>query len=295
MKKNRLLSILLVLAVVFISMSPKATAQTNKIKGSEVVVIGDSFLAMSHDITKRLEEHAKREGILDANDSFRDLSVSGTMLSGGISPDIPTQYRNALRSGTVKYVIMDGGGNDCIAGNVDRAAEAARNLINEMGRNGTIKVFYLFYPDPVGGLAGMLKPNLDRLRPQIQNIVSSSTTPKGYFYDLRPTFEGKYSSYIMSDGIHPTREGSYAAADAIWEEMKRVGFFEVSETIKYGDCNNDGNIDALDFALLKQYLINSEEDYNPVMDLNADNTIDALDLAVFKKYLLRMITILPDT
>ena len=61
MKKNRLLSILLVLAVVFISMSPKATAQTNKIKGSEVVVIGDSFLAMSHDITKRLRNMPREE------------------------------------------------------------------------------------------------------------------------------------------------------------------------------------------------------------------------------------------
>jgi hypothetical protein len=297
MKKFRSILISLMTAMIIFSFSSTlvVTAKSNsaKINGSEVLVIGDSFLALSHDITKRLEQNAKNAGILNTNDKFRDLSVSGTMLNGGISPTIPTQYQNGINAGTVKYVIMDGGGNDCLGGNVNGAVTAAKNLFERMAKNGAVKVFYLFYPDPVGGLAGNLKPKLDALRPQIQNIVSKSATPKGYFFDLRPTFEGKYSSYIMSDGIHPTREGSNAAADAIWAEMQRVVFFETTVPSKYGDCNNDGNIDALDFSLLSQHLMNSESTYNTCMDLNADNVLNALDLAIMKKYLLGIINILP--
>jgi hypothetical protein len=215
------------------------------------------------------------------------------MLSGGISPSIPVQYQNGVNAGTVKYVIMDGGGNDCLGGNVSNAVTAANTLIQQMGKDGVVKVFYLFYPDPVGSLAGTLKPKLDTLRPQIQDIVTKSTSPKGYFLDLRPTFEGKYSSYILSDGIHPTTAGSYAAADAIWAEMQRVGFFDTTPAIKYGDCNNDGSIDALDFSVLKQYLMNPQSTYIQNMDVNTDNSVNALDYAVLKKYLLGIINTLP--
>jgi lysophospholipase L1-like esterase len=287
-------SIVVTLVIISFASTIFATAETTKIEGDEVLVIGDSFLALSHDITKRLEQNAKNAGILDSNDKFRDLSVSGTMLSGGISPNIPSQYQNGVNSGTVKYVIMDGGGNDCIAGNVNNAVTAAKSLFQQMGKNSNIKVFYLFYPDPVGGMAGMLKPNLDTLRPQIRDLVTNSITPKAYFLDLRPAFEGKYSTYIMSDGIHPTTAGSNAAADAIWAEMQKVGFFEdTTTTIKYGDCNNDGNIDALDIMLLKSHMMNSGSTYNACMDLNSDNEINALDFAIMKQYLLGIISTLP--
>jgi hypothetical protein len=298
MRKTKLITLLLVVTLVVLSLPTASFAATTqatatKIKGSDVLVIGDSFLALSRGITKRLEENAKSAGILDSTDHFRDNSVSGTMLSGGISPTIPTQYQNGVNAGPVKYVIMDGGGNDCLAGNVNNAVTAAKSLFEQMGKSGTVKVFYLFYPDPVGSLAGSLKPKLDTLRPQIQSIVINSVTPKGYFLDLRPTFEGKYSSYILSDGIHPTTEGSNAAADAIWAEMNKVGFFDTVITIKCGDCNSDGSIDALDFSVLKQIVLNPNSTYNSIMDVNADNTVNALDLAILKKYLLGTITTLP--
>ncbi|PYG87656.1 dockerin type I repeat protein [Ruminiclostridium sufflavum DSM 19573] len=274
--------------------APVQVSAADKIKGSEVLVIGDSFLALSKEITKRLEENAKKAGILDANDHFKDNSVSGTMLNGGISPTIPTQYKNGVNAGTIKYVIMDGGGNDCMMGSVDGAASSFKTLIKQMESDGIVKLFYLFYPDAQGSLAGTLNPNLTRLRPIIQETVTNSTSPKGYFLDLRPAFDGKYSQYILSDGIHPTTAGSVAAADAIWAEMQKVNFFgSDSPTIKYGDYNNDGNIDALDFAGLKQYLINAGGSYNKVLDLNADNAVDAIDFAIMKKYLLGIIDKLP--
>ncbi len=293
MKKSNFITFLLLAALItFCLPTASFAADIGKVSGSEVLVIGDSFLALSHDITSRLQQNARNDGILASTDKFRDLSVSGTMLNGGISPNIPTQYQNGVNAGTVKYVIMDGGGNDCLGGSVDGAVTAAKSLFQQMTKSGTVKVFYLFYPDAQGGLSSMLNPKLNTLRPQIQSIVTSSTSPKGFFLDLRPTFEGKYSSYILSDGIHPTLAGSNAAADAIWAEMKRVGFFDII-TPKVGDCNKDGNIDAIDFSLIKQYLMNAGSTYNSAMDLNADNTINALDFAIMKKYLLGMVNTLP--
>ncbi|WP_244648365.1 dockerin type I domain-containing protein [Ruminiclostridium herbifermentans] len=290
-------AVAIVCALVGGIITPAEVSAATKIKGSEVLVIGDSFIALSHDITKRLEENARKAGILDANDRFRDNSVSGTLLNGGTSPTIPQQYKNGVNAGTVKYVIMDGGGNDCMMGSVDGAASAFNSLIKEMEKSGTVKLFYMFYPDAQGGLAGLLNPNLNRLRPMIQNTVLSSTKPKGYFFDLRPTFEGKYGQYILSDGIHPTQAGSYATADAIWAEMQRVNFFgddtPQQPEEKLGDYNKDGSVDALDFAALKQHLMNPQSTYTKVFDLNADNSVDALDFAVMKKYLLGTITTLP--
>ncbi|HEX3029721.1 MAG TPA: dockerin type I repeat-containing protein [Clostridia bacterium] len=74
-------------------------------------------------------------------------------------------------------------------------------------------------------------------------------------------------------------------------------FSKGSSTI-VGDLNGDTYVDAMDFAMLKMYLLGSIKDF-PVEDdlvagdVNADNAIDALDFAVFKQYLLHIIPQLP--
>lgn len=67
----------------------------------------------------------------------------------------------------------------------------------------------------------------------------------------------------------------------------------VNAQIIYGDCNNDGNVDALDLAAYKQYLMDQGHTYKEALDLNTDSTIDALDFAVMKQYLLGKINSLP--
>ncbi len=202
--------------------TPTPSTGPTMVKGSDVLFIGDSFLALSRDIKNDLEAHAKSAGILASNDSFKDNSVSGTKLAdSNPSPSIPTQYKNA---GSVKYVIMDGGGNDCLWGSgPDAAAAAFKTLLGQMKTDGVVKLFYIFYPNPVNN--STLQGNLDKLRPQVVTMVTSSTSPKGYIIDLRPVFEGKYGQYILSDGIHPTAAGSQAAADAAWDQMQKVNFF----------------------------------------------------------------------
>ncbi|WP_244648252.1 glycoside hydrolase family 9 protein [Ruminiclostridium herbifermentans] len=67
---------------------------------------------------------------------------------------------------------------------------------------------------------------------------------------------------------------------------------------KMGDLNADGNIDALDFVLLKQYLLGTVTDFPAsddtyVADLNGDGSINAIDFALMKQYLLGVIDKFP--
>jgi hypothetical protein len=120
----------------------------------------------------------------------------------------------------IKYVLMDGGGNDCLqANNGDAALTAAQALFPNMAKDGVEKVVYFFYPDPLGSFAsGTLKTCLDALRPKMKALCDGLTAPKCYWMDLRTTWNG-HSEYT-SDGIHPTAAGSVATGDAIWEVMK---------------------------------------------------------------------------
>lgn len=66
----------------------------------------------------------------------------------------------------------------------------------------------------------------------------------------------------------------------------------------YGDVNGDGAVDAIDFAVMKKYLLDSEsvpqnKDWEITGDLNQDGTVDAIDVANLKKFLLGIIEKLP--
>jgi hypothetical protein len=184
-------------------------------KGNEVAVIGESFIALSHGITRQIEKRAKENGSLGQNESYVDNSVSGTTLANN---QIPSQYTDAANSGTIKYVLMDGGGNDCLINNDgDAALAAAESLFETMAEKNTEKVLYFFYPDPIGNQYSSLKACLDTLRPKMKALCDGLTAPKCYWLDLRPVWNG-HNDYTQ-DGIHPTAAGSTATGDAIWEAM----------------------------------------------------------------------------
>ncbi len=68
----------------------------------------------------------------------------------------------------------------------------------------------------------------------------------------------------------------------------------VSAATLYGDLNQDGAIDAIDYALMKGYLLGSTELTQPsVADLDADGNINALDYSLLKQYLLKIIDKFP--
>jgi lysophospholipase L1-like esterase len=198
-------------------------------KGKDVLLIGDSFIALSHDITKDLIALARDDGALAASDSYRDNSVSGTQLYGGISPQIPQQYVNGAKDAPAKIVIMDGGGNDMLNNTcsdpptascqaIQSAVGAVQDLFTQMGKDGVETVVYFFYPENQKNATQRAK--IDVLRTQLQQVCYSSVSPKCYGVDLRPVFDGHFTEYVLSDGIHPTAAGSQASAEAIWGVMQ---------------------------------------------------------------------------
>jgi hypothetical protein len=196
------------------------TCTKGQTKGNQVAVIGESFIAATHGITQQIEKQAKANGSLAQSEKYIDNSVSGTLLSGSDPNAIPNQYKKAAQAGMIKYVLMDGGGNDCLqANNGDAALTAAQALFPNMAKDGVEKVVYFFYPDPLGSFAsGSLKTCLDALRPKMKALCDGLTAPKCYWMDLRTVWNG-HSEYTQ-DGIHPTSAGSIATGDAIWEVMK---------------------------------------------------------------------------
>lgn len=200
---------------------PSGDCVKGQTKGNQVAVIGESFIAASHGITKQIESDAKAAGSLAQGEQYVDKSVSGTLLSGSGSDTIPKQYDKAKAGGAIKYVLMDGGGNDCLqANNGDAALAAAQTLFQTMATDKVEKVQYFFYPDPLGSFAsGTLKTCLDALRPKMKALCDGLTAPKCYWLDLRTVWNG-HSEYT-SDGIHPTPAGDKVTGDAIWEEMKK--------------------------------------------------------------------------
>jgi lysophospholipase L1-like esterase len=199
-------------------------------KGNDVLLIGDSFIALSHDITKDLIALARDDGALAASDSYRDNSVSGTQLSGGPSPEIPQQYVNGEKTAPAKVVIMDGGGNDMLNNTcsdpptesceaIQKAVTAVKDVLVQMGKDGVETVVYFFYPENQKNATQRAK--VDVLRTQLQAVCYSSVSPKCYGVDLRPVFDGHFTEYVLSDGIHPTAAGSQASAEAIWSVMQK--------------------------------------------------------------------------
>ncbi len=194
-----------------------STCESSGVAGSEVLMIGESFIAFSHGITHTIEDLARAAGALDAGESYRDNSISGTTLAGG-GNSIPNQYQSGVDQGPVRVVLMDGGGNDCLqANNPSGALSAAEGLFQNMQENGTEKVVYFFYPDPIGGQFSSLKSCLDTLRPQMQALCEGLTSPECYWLDLREVWNG-HPEYT-DDGIHPTPAGDAATGEAIWEVM----------------------------------------------------------------------------
>jgi hypothetical protein len=56
--------------------------------------------------------------------------------------------------------------------------------------------------------------------------------------------------------------------------------------IEPGDLNGDGSIDALDYAMMKKYILRPDGEVDlAVWDLNKDGEVNVLDLVAMKKLL----------
>lgn len=124
-------------------------------------------------------------------------------------------------------------------------------------------------------------------------VVSDPSAPPIWarFYELgtdRAMFVDRDSSvhYQMSEISQERRTGYAWYGDWPKNLVKDI-------TFKKGDVNNDGTIDALDFALVKQHMLGSQYltgDALKAADVDGSGSVDALDFAMIKQYLLKMIT-----
>ncbi len=193
------------------------TCVKGQTQGKNVAVCGESFIAIAHGLTKELEALATAAGSLKSGEHYDDESISGTWMSQG-ADSIPNQYKRAQDKNDIKYVVMDGGGNDCMnGGNGDNIITAATALFKQMATDGVLKAVYFWMPDPVGSQYSNLKSCLDTTRPKIKSLCEGLTSPKCYYVDLRESWNG-HPEYT-SDGIHPTSAGDKASAKQIWDVM----------------------------------------------------------------------------
>lgn len=78
--------------------------------------------------------------------------------------------------------------------------------------------------------------------------------------------------------------------------LMNINWFQFSTegTEKLGDINSDGQIDAIDFQLMKKYLLGMETIQNiKLADLDANGDVNALDFSLLKQYLLGTIITFP--
>lgn len=208
--------------------SDASTCAHNQVAGNDVLFLGDSFFATSHQIPADLETLAHDAGALAASERYRDSSALTGNALALVTPTLADKYATARAESTPKVVIMNGGGADVLAGScetpptescpvITNAAAAAQQLLAQMAADGVQHVVYVFYPDPVDEV---VRAKLDVLRPLIQTSCETSAVACTWV-DLRTPFAGHYAEYILADGLNPTDTGSTASADAIWAAMQQ--------------------------------------------------------------------------
>lgn len=200
-------------------MDDSGDCETGTTQGDEVLFIGESFVAASS-IPEETTNLARAAGSLGPSDSYLDESISGTWIGNGAANSIPSQYRD--HSDGIRFVLMNGGGNDCWQGGTEQdrnnALDAASELFDDMAENGVEKIVYFFYPDPIGGQYASLTACLDLLRPDMKALCDGLVSPECHWVDLRDTWDG-HPEYT-SDGIHVAGPGNVPTATAIFEAMQ---------------------------------------------------------------------------
>jgi hypothetical protein len=189
--------------------------QKGQAKPSELVFMGESFYAIDPQYNeKRVEGDAQAAGSLAAGAKYRNVAVSGQPMSYIAA----TEWDEATKGGTVKSVIMDGGGIDCLtSSSCPACADEFTTLLGKMATEGVQDVIYTRYPEPGNppGSNAALKTCLDTTMPKMQTVCAGSTTPRCHWLDLRPVWvDGD-----TADGLHPTQSGGNHVGDAIWAEM----------------------------------------------------------------------------
>ncbi|HOT47208.1 MAG TPA: SGNH/GDSL hydrolase family protein [Spirochaetota bacterium] len=205
----------------------------------DVVIVGDSIFDLDGFIHSNLKTLSGK--------SYKDYSSSGDTVAY-----ITKQYNKAIAARpTIKTIIMDGGGNDILmdvywsqacqaTSTISSACKAYINSVldqdealwEDMNNDGVDNIFHLGYYRLKAGVLTTLLYGGTKLNPAVvyaddQLAAACAVSPaECWFIDPRADFLGKESTYIKSDGIHPTNEGGKVLATKIYNKMKAVGAYK---------------------------------------------------------------------
>ena len=207
----------------------------------EIVNIGDSIFALSGDIYTDLESRS--------GETWRHYAISGAQMVGGFLGDpLPVQYETARADDPdIRVVYMDGGGNDILVPAIVLDPDDCKNcnywwcgdlsqsckdliddvyvetvdLLNQMDDDGVEQVVFMGYYHLKWGLLGNLTTLDDAVDYGDKRLRDAciNSTANAVFVDPRAAFEGRESSYIIADGIHPTEQGSAVLGGLIWNAL----------------------------------------------------------------------------
>lgn len=203
-----------------------------KLKGTDLLCNGESFFAASN-ICETMSKLAREDGVLSANESFKQVAVSGVPIA-----TVMNQFKSA--NPKPKFVVTDGGGidlmfNNCATGDencstIKDLKKTMEEYIQEMKKSGVKAFVWMGYPDPQGSNWATLKKGQDIWAVVAKKVVEATTEPKAYWIDMRDVWEGHYREYTQ-DGIHCTDAGGAATGKAFWELMKadNWAFFDTTD------------------------------------------------------------------
>ncbi|MFI5306366.1 MAG: SGNH/GDSL hydrolase family protein [Polyangiales bacterium] len=196
-------------------------------KGSDLLMIGDSYIDAPVNLEPVLEGDATKAMQLASGDHYINKAVAGTVIS-----QIQGQWM-ANKSPVPKFVVMDGGGNDVLLDNptcllamagdatcmavVDMANMTGHAIMTDMKASGVKGVVYFFYPHiPLGG-AAMLDYSLPIAQKGCESLNDDTFTC--VFVNTQPALDNHMEYYL--DGIHPSAGGGpQALADIVWKGMQ---------------------------------------------------------------------------
>ncbi|MDN3610265.1 SGNH/GDSL hydrolase family protein [Vibrio ostreicida] len=204
---------------------------------NDVITLGDSIFDLSGELQQFLE------GPDMANTTFRDYTLSGAKMTGGIvARPVIEQYQDARQDDpNIKIVVMNGGGNDILLpamlfdpnqckttwyrpelsdkckSLVDDVYVETVNLLDQMNTHGTNHVVYLGYYYTTGSKVNMHQA-ID-FGDQRLAQACTNTSVSCEFLDTRALIQPED---VLSDNIHPTTSGSYKLAQLIWPALNAV-------------------------------------------------------------------------
>ncbi|WP_010243523.1 dockerin type I domain-containing protein [Acetivibrio cellulolyticus] len=133
------------------------------------------------------------------------------------------------------------------------------------------------------------------------NVLSSK-----YFTSIGR--EATLALFMSGDAVHPNRSGATELAKLVYNDLKDLFTSTATPTVKptvtpvvtstpgviYGDVNESGNVDSIDFALVRKYILGMDNSISIINgDVNGDGSINSIDFALIRQFILGIISKFP--